>query len=227
MELYATVISDTHNKHKDIVFPELKSGDNIKNILIHCGDFSHSPEQVFSFCKWFSEVPGYDERILIAGNHDKYIEEVGYKSFKEYCEEKDIIYLQDTSVIIDGIKFHGSPWSNEFGNWSFMKDDFELDQYWQKIPDDVDVLITHGPAYGVGDEVQQDISNPHVGSNTLKYHINNRLKNLRFHFFGHIHEDYGIHQQDNYIVYNASIFNWYKKEINKPYIFEIKEKNEE
>jgi len=222
MKVYATVISDTHNKHKNIEFPELNVGDNIKNILIHCGDFSHRPEQVFSFYKWFSEVPGYDERILVAGNHDGYVEEVGYENFKEYCTEKGITYLQDTSVIIDGIKFHGSPYSNNFGNWSFMLDDFELDEIWQKIPDDVDILITHGPAYGVGDEVQQDIYNPHVGSNTLAYTINNRLKKMKYHFFGHIHESHGIYNKPNYIAYNASIFDWYKKELNKPYKFELK-----
>lgn len=212
----ALVISDTHMKHNEISF----EGYEDINTIIHCGDFSHTPKQVFSFCKWFGDLD-FDNKILIAGNHDSYIETVTHEVFEDYCKEKGITYLHDTSTIINGIKIHGSPYSNEFGNWSFMLNDMELDKIWQKIPDDVEVLITHGPAYGVGDEVQQDIMDPNVGSHTLKYHINNRLTKMKYHLFGHIHEDYGIHKQEKYVGINASTFDWYKKKINKPHIIEL------
>lgn len=211
-----TVISDTHGRHKEIVFPTL---DDDINVLIHCGDFSHNPKQVFSFSKWFSEVPGYDYRIIIAGNHDMYIETVGYQEYFDYCKEKNIIYLQDTSIDIEGVKFHGSPWSNRFGSWAFMDIDIKLDKHWQKIPDDVEILITHGPSKGIGDKV---LSGEHVGSSTLTHQINNRLTKLKLHCFGHIHEAVGVYANDRYTSINASTFDWYKDALNKPKQFKIK-----
>ena len=224
----AVVISDTHTKHNDIDFSDV--GDDVQ-MIIHCGDFSHSPQQVFSFCKWFEDLD-FKYKILIAGNHDEYIQTVGYETFKGYCEQKGIIYLEDTSVEIEGIKFHGSPWSCMFGDWAFMEDDLELEGIaWNKIPDDVQVLITHGPAKGVGDDVgaYQDISNSNVGSSTLAYTINNRLNKLTHHFFGHIHCESGIYtisnSENNYIACNASMsYEWYEKmngQMKKPYIIEI------
>ena len=210
------VISDSHNKHENITF------DSASDMIIHCGDFSHSQSQVYSFCEWYASLD-FKYKIIVAGNHDSYIEEIGYKEFFEYCEEKGIIYLQDTSITIEGVKIHGSPWSNNYGNWSFMDTDLALDKYWQMIPDDVNVLITHGPAYGIGDDVgaYQDITYTNVGSQTLALTINKRLHNLTHHFFGHIHEDFGLHQQEKYIAYNASIFNYYRPILNKHYTFEI------
>ena len=83
------------------------------------------------------------------------------KKAKHYYEKYLIPTLGDDSGIeIEGIKFWGSPWSNQFGNWAFMADDITLyEQAWSKIPEDTQVLITHGPAKGLGDEVYQTYGN--------------------------------------------------------------------
>lgn len=220
MKMIATVISDTHTKHKNIKL-EPKTGENTKNVLIHCGDFSHTPQQVFSFCEWYSEVQGFDYRILIAGNHDGYVKTVGRDEFYKHCEEKGIIYLQDTSVVLHGIKFWGSPMSNEFGPWPFMASDLELDKYWQKIPDDTNVLITHGPAFGKCDDVHQDIAQPNVGSKTLEIKTR-ELKELTHHFVGHIHDSCGeIYEDEHFLTYNACIMDSFFVPEGKPHTFEI------
>ena len=54
-------------------------------------------------------------------------------------------------VVIDGIKFYGSPSTPTFGPWCFMKDRAKTHEVWAKIPDDTDVLIVHGPPKGVRD----------------------------------------------------------------------------
>jgi Icc-related predicted phosphoesterase len=67
----------------------------------------------------------------------------------------------------------------------------------------------------------KDIRDTNVGSSTLAHTITNRLSKLSHHFFGHIHEGYGIHQQELYVAYNASMLDHYTRELNKPHIFVI------
>jgi Icc-related predicted phosphoesterase len=218
-----TVISDTHNQH--LKLKNLPEAD----CIIHCGDFSNQPHQMEPFALWFSELP-YKYKILIAGNHDCGLEDYETNNnFKQLCNELGITYLEDSGCEIEGIKFWGSPWSNQFGNWAFMGNDIELQiQAWDYIPDDTQVLITHGPAKGLGDEVYQTYGNEkdnHVGSASLRMTIE-RLPNLTHHFVGHIHEDFGVHQhpENKFITYNASSWEYYKSEMNEPWVFEIKPK---
>ena len=209
-----TVISDTHGLHRDL---KLTPGD----MLIHCGDFSHTPQSVFSFVKWFGEQP-FEHKILIAGNHDTYVETVGYRQMFDYCKSYKITYLQDTSITINGIKFYGAPWTPMFMNWAFMKDDDMLDRYWDMIPSDTDVLITHGPAYEIADEVLEVYSTTitrNVGSKTLLDKI--QTLDIKYHLFGHIHECYGISDNLKYKAINASNFDYYNDELNSPISFEI------
>jgi len=104
-----------------------------------------------------------------------------------------------------------------------MANDFELDQYWQKIPDDTEILITHGPVYGRCDEVHQDIMDNHVGSRTLEMRIRN-LKNLKFVFSGHIHDSAGeisVSEDGKVTFYNACIMDYWFMPTGEPYTFEI------
>lgn len=206
------VISDTHNRHNSIILPE---GD----MIIHCGDFSDSEVGFKNFIAWFSKLD-YKYKILVSGNHDFFIKRIGYENILYYCDVNGIIYLQDTSINIEGIKFHGSPWTPKYGEYAFMEQDEKLKKHWRKIPLDTEVLITHGPAYKIGDLIQQDIMEPNAGSKTLKKRIIS-LQKLKYHFFGHIHDDYGVHPRRKYIACNASIINYYKQELNKPIIVEI------
>lgn len=58
-------ISDTHNKHRDLLLPE-----NV-DILIHAGDFTlrGKEHEVKDFSNWLGEVP-IKHKIVVAGNHD-------------------------------------------------------------------------------------------------------------------------------------------------------------
>jgi Icc-related predicted phosphoesterase len=219
-----TVISDTHNQH--LKLKNLPEAD----CIIHCGDFSNQPHQMEPFALWFSELP-YKYKILIGGNHDYGLQDYETNnSFKYLCNELGITYLEDSGCEIEGIKFWGSPWSNQFGNWAFMGNDIELQiQAWDYIPDDTQVLITHGPAKSLGDEVYQTYGNEkdnHVGSVSLRMTVE-RLPSLTHHFVGHIHEDFGVHQhpENKFITYNASSWEYYKSEMNEPWVFEIKGKD--
>lgn len=85
-----------------------------------------------------------------------------------------------------------------------MKDDEDLDLIWDLIPDETDIVITHGPAYGAGDLVTNHMydRDHHVGSVSLKTKLL-KLPNLKLHVCGHIHEASGIYIGD-YVTVNAS-----------------------
>lgn len=210
-------ISDTHGAEDLIELPEA-------DMIIFGGDFENRKEDTIYFLEWFSSLD-YKYKIMIAGNHDSALAEMGYEEVFNTCRELGIIYLQDTSITIEGIVFHGSPWSVEFCGWNFMEDDLELDKYWQEIPLDTQVLITHGPEYRIGDLVYQSMGgNPNVGSRTLSDRIK-ELHKLEYHLVGHIHEAYGEYDNGTYTTFNSSTRDYYMKELNKPHVFEVHRKD--
>lgn len=196
-------ISDTHGKHKELDFSD-KIYDNIDTI-VHSGDFSHNLNQFYEFMNWYSETP-FKNKILIPGNHETVLEH-NQSMFFLTCKELGIHGLIDNEVVIDGIKFYGTPWTPMFYNWAWMEEDYLLDKHWDKIPKDTNVLITHGPRYGILDKVWGYRNNNYcqfsVGSETLGDAVDT-LKELKIHTCGHIHESAGIIVKKGVIYINAS-----------------------
>lgn len=189
--LTVVCISDTHGKHRSLDL-STHPGD----VLVFAGDWTRGRDLGFSetedFLQWLSEQP-YKHKICIAGNHDVQVEaQQNYFKIIILPSYPDVIYLQDSSITIDGINFYGSPYSNEFFNWAFMEDELALAKRWQQIPDNTDVLITHGPAYGSHDLVKCSYEkDPHVGSQSLTHRKRALQHTLKSHISGHIHEAYG------------------------------------
>jgi hypothetical protein len=130
---------------------------------------------------------------------------------------KNAIYLQDSGVDIDGIKFWGSPWQPEFYNWAFnLPRGPELARVWAQIPNDTDVLITHGPPYGVLDEIYHG---KRVGCQDLSDALE-RVK-PKVHVFGHIHEGYGVLEQNGTTYVNASLCNQYYQLVHSPIVIDV------
>jgi Icc-related predicted phosphoesterase len=160
------------------------------DMIIHSGDcsnprdpYNNEPE-VREFIDWYKELsPKY--KIYVAGNHDSSIEKklVTKKDF----EDNGIIYLENDYVAIEGIKIFGSPYTPNFGNWSFMRDRNKLDRFWcNAIHDDTDIVITHGPPKGILDKSEnRDGLMECCGDKSLL----NKLLQVQpaYHLFGHIH----------------------------------------
>jgi len=230
-------ISDTHSLHKimDDINP-LPQGD----VLVHAGDCTNVGKQheVTDFVHWFQNLKGFDTKIFIAGNHDFAFEKHRYPHHKgdydwyynlmneENLSQSDVVYLEDNQFIIESpefsrpLKFWGSPWQPEFYNWAFNlpRQGEELEKYWSMIPNDTDVLITHGPPNFIRDFTPSNLS---VGCELLAVHIE-RIKPL-VHVFGHIHHSYGAVQKENTLFVNAAICTERYVPSNKPIIVEIKE----
>ena len=177
-------LSDTHSFHNLLKVPY-----DI-DMIIHSGDcsnprdpYNNEPE-VRDFIDWFKMIP-VKYKIYVAGNHDTSIEKklVTKKDF----ENAGIIYLENESVTIEGINFFGSPHTPQFGQWAFMKDRVKLERFWRMaIPEDTDVVITHGPPRGVLDKSYDRNHNMEsCGDKSLL----NRVLEIEpaYVLFGHIH----------------------------------------
>lgn len=153
-------ISDTHLLHQDFIDQGLiPDGD----VLVHSGDFSFFRfkrhlyteydynEEVDGLRKFFDQLP-HKYKIFVAGNHETNFPQ---RSVKEIQEDlPGIIYLQDDSVKIEGVKFYGSPWCGQ--RWysfarSYVIPYSDLYTRWENIPEDVDVLVTHSPPFEICD----------------------------------------------------------------------------
>ena len=185
-------ISDTHNKHEEI---DLPGGD----LLIHSGDImsSDNPSELLQFLMWL-ESQLYTTKLFIAGNHDHLLEQKPELIEKILKLFPNIIYLQDSEVTIDGIKFYGAPWipTNREGKaFSYLRTDHtSADSHWAKIPDDTDVLITHGPAYNKLDKIMRPIRKDQTKLNLGCPELGEKIKdvNPQLHICGHIHSSQGI-----------------------------------
>lgn len=203
-------------------YPELHGGD----LLIVGGDLTSRDiyTEYEYFTDWLSKQD-YKKKIIIAGNHDNFV--------MKMCEPEDffeVSYLCDSGTEFEGLKIWGSPWTKTFPNMNprckaFTVDtEEELAEKFALIPDDVDILVTHSPPFGVLDKINPRIMPPrivmlNVGSTSLRDAID-RVK-PRLHVFGHIHENGSKqilykHTGSNTICINASYVNERYEPINKP-----------
>lgn len=156
------------------------------DVFVFAGDFSNigHPRELYDFSLWIKQLP-YEKKIIVAGNHDRVCEEFCTLDITLYFKKVGAIYLYESGVEIDGVKFWGSPWTPQFFDWSFMGGPEEMEKRWALIPDDTDVLITHGPPYGILDQ-----SNVRAGCSELRERL--EIVKPRIHIFGHIHEARGM-----------------------------------
>ena len=197
-------LSDTHGLLDKLVekYP-VPDGD----VLVHCGDLCiHGVEQdVEWFGKIFNQLP-HKHKIFIAGNHDWFFEKNSDDIIKEALNKylPGVHYLNDSSITIDGIKFWGSPITPEFFNWAFNRErGEEIKEHWDLIPNDTDVLITHGPPKGICDiTLDRPISYARTRSCGCQdlLEATQRVK-PKLHMFGHIHYSGGKH-----LIYNETTY---------------------
>ncbi|KXS54626.1 MAG: metallophosphoesterase [Marinobacter sp. T13-3] len=205
-------ISDTHGLHRRI--PDIPDGD----VLIHAGDSlaQGTLENIADLNDWLGTMP-HRHKILIAGNHDW--------AFQRTPEAarlalSNAIYLEDSGVELGGVRFWGSPWTPQFMRWAFMADrGSKIEEKWSKIPANTDVLITHGPPRGIGDQIDLGFGYEHPGCDQLLRRVG--CLNLAAHIFGHIHEGYGKYLIKNTYFLNASTCTEWYEPVNPPIILEL------
>lgn len=231
-------ISDTHSKLKpDDPIPtfHIPPGD----ILLHAGDFTMKGgmSEIERFNAFLGTL-NHKKKIVIAGNHDLPFDEIhfmdhivfgqnfgamrrhldtkGLKSVKDLLT--NAVYLQDSMVTVCGINIYGSPWLPRFCNWAFNLDrGAQILEKWNWIPENVDILMTHGPPVGHGDTTKGGIN---VGCLELLNTVQRRVK-PQYHVFGHIHESYGMTTDGVTTFINAASCTKGYKLSNPPIIFDV------
>ena len=179
-----------------------------------------------AFIKWANDLP-CQKVIQVAGNHDFWMETERWKmlypltpdirhSLLSPKKDEKIIYLQDSGCEFNGYKFWGSPWVEGLPGWAFNTK--EPVTYFDEIPNDTDILVTHAPAYGeVGTVLQKRWNyNNNYGSIALRNVLECPDCKIKLSFAGHIHT--GLHSGEkigNTMCYNVSI-----KDENYRYVFE-------
>jgi len=210
-------ISDIHTR--PVITPAV-------DVLIVSGDITkHSSDAELAWFKnWLAEQPA-EFKIVIPGNHDKKFQTHPYwaaEYIKQLCADGKTFFLVDSFVTINGITFWGSPWTPAFreseGAYT-LKSVKAARDLWQKIPAELDVLITHGPPYGILDQIK---NGKHVGDAELLQAVK-RVK-PRAHVFGHVHTGHGKVEIDGILFVNGAVVNdedWNYKVIHDPIVFDI------
>lgn len=213
------LISDTHGFE-----PELPEGD----VLIHAGDLTSmgTIKQTVNGVTWLkAESEKFQHVVLIAGNHDFFMEKQPQLT-SNLMKVAGFHYLNDSEVVIDGIKFWGSPVQPPYYDWAFnCERGEEIKKHWDLIPPDTDVLITHAPPYDIMDKSIYGYER--CGCEELRKAV--KRVDPQIHVFGHIHEGYGHDRMYGLRTefYNASMVNIKYVLANDPIVVEVKSINAE
>lgn len=213
------LLSDTHNKLSALI-DKIPEGD----LLLHAGDISYlgSEEEIKLFSRSIDKISHRFTKgiVMCAGNHDFLFQT--NRTLACSLLPESVTYLCDQETIIDGVKIYGSPWQPEFFDWAFnLPRGPALEKVWAKIPEDVDILITHGPVYGILDKCPDG---HHAGCVDLL----NRVRILQPALFvhGHIHDPGGNYELlGDTVIVNASICDERYRPVNRIRVVDFDEIN--
>ena len=215
-------ISDTHCQ-LGAIEEKLKKVE--ADLLIHAGDLTYrgNLSEMSDQLRILGRIGKYFKHgaVFTCGNHD-WLGEREPELLRCLAYDNGLKWLQDDLVEIEGVKIYGSAYTLEFCGWAFNMDrhDGTPEETWARIPEGVDILVTHGPSYGNMDHHE----NGNLGCRALGEAIA-RVK-PQAHVFGHIHHAYGEKTGADGIRYvNASVCTEQYNPTNEPIVFEIEKRS--
>ncbi|KAL8380744.1 hypothetical protein RB595_005159 [Gaeumannomyces hyphopodioides] len=205
------IISDTHG----LDLPEESCPEERVDVAIHCGDMTDSSriEEYHTALRLLQQVDA-PLKLVIPGNHDvstderamrrlvqeafppldldlavKECSEVRALMTGEHATEHGIHFLEEGThkfALANGaaLTVYASPYTPAFGNGAFQFEPGSGHNF--AIPQDVDLVMTHGPPRGILDRVPGSGS---VGCRQLFEAVERARP--RLHCFGHIHVGWG------------------------------------
>lgn len=190
------------------------------DVLVLVGDLLPDRDQdtwvSTRFIPWLTHVKQWtDFIILVAGNHDFLLERG-----REVLESKlppSVVYLQNSGVVVNGVKFWGMPFICPVPGWAFERDAFHMMGEYEKVEAGVDVLLTHQPP--IAGTCSRSIHGVELGSREIAHWI--RLRRPKLVVCGHIHEGYGRGEVDGIPVFNVARMDVEYYPVNKMVVVEI------
>lgn len=144
--MFITAAADIHGH-----LPEMAPCD----MAVICGDIfpgemEREPERqgkwfLSDFLPWAEQIE-CERIILIAGNHDYWIEANNQILLEEFAPSAGhkLVYLCDSGLMFHGLQIYGTPWvPPPARNKAFALEKVELKEKFAQIPQQVDLLITH------------------------------------------------------------------------------------
>lgn len=195
-------ISDTHGQHEALDVPD---GD----VLVFAGDAcsAGTPGEWAAFCRWLGALP-HAHKVVVPGNHDWPLQPsvpawgvsarygpATLRHARRRVEDAGAVLLMDHEATVAGLRVYGSPWVPAFYRWAFNlpRGGAKLAEVWSRVPEGLDVLVTHTPVFGTLDRTDR-------GERAGCGRLADRLRQLdgagagpRFHVHGDIHEAAGVH----------------------------------
>lgn len=203
MPIKIAMISDVHNKWHHLQIPEC-------DILISAGDYSFVGEQsiVREFHKWLNQQPA-KEKISVQGNHEVWVQRNWHLAkciAQEQCP--GVHFIDEGRVELLGKKIWCSAITPWFHDWAWNRQrGLEIRKHWERIPIDTEILVTHGPPYGILDQVKDEksgIMSEPLGCKDLRAQLGYH-DDIKLHVFGHIHTGSGEMDFGGIHFVNASI----------------------
>jgi Icc-related predicted phosphoesterase len=189
-----------------------------------CPDFENPLGQIkwlnTSFRQWLLDIPA-KHVVGTPGNHDRSFEEL------PHLIPQDLRWtlLQHNMVELEGFKIFGMPWIRPI--WGAFQESEEVLQHkYAQIPEGMDIIISHGPPYGICDLAAPrwtDEEKWPEGENCGSKALRERIFQLKPRLFvcGHIHESFGIHEEEGVRFVNAALCNRSCQPTNYPYVLEL------
>lgn len=191
--MHIVVISDTHELHRRVEVPPA-------DLLICAGDFtvfSKSLSAIKDFDDWLGTL-SHQWKLVVPGNHEFFLEEEPRR--KSLISNATV--LIDQAVELNGVKIYGSPMTPLYGGAFGKSREVDRVRHWAQVPEDVEVLITHGPPSGILDCAPGQ--SEHIGDPELAARIE-KLDSLKLHCFGHVHSAYGREDRNGVVFINAAL----------------------
>jgi hypothetical protein len=162
------------------------------------------------FADWLEQAPA-GAIVGVAGNHDLIAElEPALLAGLPWS------YLVDDETEAAGLCIWGSPFAVTYGDWAFMESEAELERRFAAIPDGLDVLLVHGPPFGVLDHA---VRGADAGSHALRRAVLRARPAVAV--FGHIHEGHGEDLLGETRCLNASLMDVRYAVRHAPTVFEL------
>jgi Icc-related predicted phosphoesterase len=208
--------SDTHGLlPPDLILPP-------GEMLIHAGDATMMGrlDEVRAFAKWMRRQP-HLHKLYVPGNHDFAFElnSPNHDIALAFMADAGVTVLIDSLVTIQGLRIYGMPWTPTFGRWAFMRDKSGMERACAQIPDRLDILITHGPPYGILD---RNGEGERCGSGALLERIKDTAPRLNVH--GHIHPGHGMEMRYGTAFFNVAACDDRRQYVNPATVYDLEPK---